>query len=150
MIARPISRQWESYFPAGDPGRLFSIVADVERYPEFVPGCVGTRIVERQEKRLTVDNHFGFGPARTRFRTVAELDPPRALNISSFDWPWREFRVHWRFLPEGEGCRLSCDALLDFRSPMLATMAALAAREIERGIASAFEARIRSRMQKGS
>jgi coenzyme Q-binding protein COQ10 len=143
VIARPISRRWERYFPAGDPGRVFSIVADVESYPEFVPGCAGARIVERQGKRLIVDNHFRFGPARTHFRTVAELDPPSALTISSFDSPWRQFRMHWRFLPEGGGCRLSCHALLDFRSPMLATMAAVAAREIERQIAAAFDARIR-------
>ncbi len=144
MPLQPITRQWERYFPGSDPVTVFSIVADVESYPQFVPGCVTARILERGTKQWTVDNLFGFGPARTRFRSIAELDPPAALTISSRDGPWREFRVQWRFHPENEGCRLSCYAVLDFRSPLMAVMAGVAAGEIERWIVAAFDTRIRN------
>ncbi|MGO8952867.1 MAG: type II toxin-antitoxin system RatA family toxin [Rhodomicrobium sp.] len=143
MLARPVTRRWERYFPDNDPGGVFSIVADVERYPEFVPGCMAARIVERGAKQWTVENVFGFGPARTRFCSIAELAPPSALTISSFDGPWREFRVHWRFQPEGSGCRLACHAHLDFKSALIASMAAMTAGEIERWVVDAFDTRIR-------
>ncbi|MGO9545614.1 MAG: SRPBCC family protein [Rhodomicrobium sp.] len=146
MPPRPISRSWERYFPGRDAESVFSIVADVERYPEFVPGCVSARIVERNANQWTVDNLFGFGPARTRFSSVAELDPPAGLTIFSRDGPWREFRVQWRFRPETAGCRLSCHVLLDFRSAPVATMAAVAAAGVERWIVAAFDTRIRSGM----
>ncbi len=146
MPAPPISRSWERHFPDRDPGSVFSIVADIERYPEFVPGCLAARIVQRGTAQWTVDNLFGFGPARTRFSSIARLDPPAVLTISSRDGPWRDFRVNWRFRAENGGCLLSCHAHLDFRSTLIATMASVAAGEIERRIAAAFDTRIRNRV----
>jgi coenzyme Q-binding protein COQ10 len=120
---------------------LFDIVADVERYPEFVPGCLSARILERQPDRWLVDNVFGFGPMRSRFHSTAEPDSPSALTIRSRDGPWREFLIRWRFHAESGGCLLSCEATLDFRSPLLAGVASLVAAEVERRVIAAFQSR---------
>ncbi len=127
---------------------LFAIVADVERYPEFVPGSLSARILERRPGRWVVDNVFGFGPLRSQFRSIAEPDWPNALTIHSHDGPWREFLIRWRFHAEGGGCLLSCEATLDFRSPLLASLASLAAAEVERRVIAAFQTRA-LRMAKG-
>lgn len=141
MNVAPLYRQWNRLFAGCDAEMLFAIVADVERYPEFVPGCLSAQILERQPSRWVVDNVFGFGPLRNRFLSLAEFDPPNTLTISSRDGPWHEFLIQWRFLPQSGGCSLSCEATLDFRSPLLAALANLAAAEVERRVIAAFQSR---------
>jgi coenzyme Q-binding protein COQ10 len=136
-----LRRRWSRRIVGCATQTLFAIVADVERYCEFVPGCVSARIVERQADRWIVDNVFGFGPLRSHFRSLAKLEPPNALTISSRDGPWRDFLVQWRFRQEGETCALSCDVKLGFRSPLLAALARVAAGEVERRLIAAFESR---------
>ena len=141
MSRAPLCRRWSRLVVACDVETLFAIVADVERYPEFVPGCLSARILERQPGRWIVDNIFGFGPLRSQFRSTAEPDSPHSLTIHSHDGPWREFLIRWRFRAESDGCLLSCEATLDFRSPLLAGVASLVAAEVERRVIAAFQSR---------
>ena len=73
MNGAPLCRQWNRLFAGCDVETLFTIVADVERYPEFVPGCLSAQILERQPDRWIVDNIFGFGPFRNQFLSLAEV-----------------------------------------------------------------------------
>ena len=148
MNAAPLHRRWSRLIADCDAKTLYAMVADVESYPEFVPGCVSARILERQPDQWTVDNVFGFGPLHNQFLSFAEPDPPNALTIHSSDGPWRAFLIQWRFRPQGGGCLLSCEATLDFRSPLLAAVASLAAAGIERRVIAAFQSRA-LRMAKG-
>ena len=132
---------WRRTFPRLTAAQLFALVSDIESYPEFVPGCLQARIVERGETVWKVENVFGFGPVRSRFMSRAELDPPHRLDITSREEPWRDFRMNWRFEDSTAGCRLSCALALVFRSPLLARLARMASGEMERGVVSAFERR---------
>jgi len=127
-----------------DADRLFSIIADVERYPEFVPGCISMRIMQRRERSWVVDNVFGIGPFRCQFRSAANLDPPLALTINSRDGPWRFFSIEWRLRPEDTACSLSFAVVLEFKSPLLGALTNFAATEFEQRVIAAFEARVRS------
>jgi len=143
VIGAPIRRRVERSLKGCDAATLFAVAADIERYPEFVPGCLAARVVERRPDLWIVDNSFSFGPARSDFRSRAAFDPPHGLTISSEDGPWREFRLAWGFGDERGGCRLTCAMTLDFRSPMLAALATLAAPGLERDVVAAFETRAR-------
>jgi coenzyme Q-binding protein COQ10 len=138
------TRTWERKFPRFKPEQLFALVSDIESYPIFVPGCLNARIVERSERVWRVENVFGFGPVRSRFTSIAELDPPRRLDISSGDGPWRDFRMSWQFRPSGTGCRVSCTSTLEFRSPLFAVLAKFLRSEMEARIIAAFEARAKA------
>ena len=60
------------------PEQLFALVADIERYPEFLPWCVGARIKERRPDLIVADLIIGFRMFRERFTSRVSLDPPRA------------------------------------------------------------------------
>jgi coenzyme Q-binding protein COQ10 len=135
------TRHWEREFPRFKPEQLFALVSDIESYPLFLPGCLNAHILGRGEKVWRVENVFGFGPVQSRFVTVAELDPPRRIDISSHDGPWRDFRMFWQFQPSGTGCRVSCTSSVEFRSPLLAALAKLSESGMEERIIAAFEAR---------
>jgi coenzyme Q-binding protein COQ10 len=137
-----LRRHWRMRFPVYSAEQLFALVADIESYPQFVPGCVATRILERRnDGTWLVDNVFGFGPLRSRFHTTAHFDAPRRLEIVSQDGPWRRFAMLWRFTPEDEGCRADVDVEVAFRSALLATLARTGLPSTEPRIIRAFEER---------
>jgi coenzyme Q-binding protein COQ10 len=140
-----LTRAFSRVYPRYSAEQMFSLAADIEAYPSFVPGCQRAQIVSRAgdgtRERLLVENEFGFGPARRFFHTRAEFDPPRGLSIVSRDGPWRLFSMAWRFAPEGAGCRLACEVKLDFQSRVLNLLAPVAAAEVEGQVLAAFERR---------
>ncbi len=61
------------------PEQLFDLVADVERYPEFLPWCLGARIRERKGNEIVADLLIGFKMVRERFTSRVVLDRPDAI-----------------------------------------------------------------------
>src|ERR1043166_7802164 len=62
------------------PEQLFALVADIERYPEFLPWYVGARIRERQPNLIIADLIIGFRMFRERFTSRVALTPPRRID----------------------------------------------------------------------
>src|SRR5688572_15646543 len=56
------------------PEQLFDVVADVRRYPEFLPWCVAARVVSHTETELVADLTIGFKLFRETFRSQVTLD----------------------------------------------------------------------------
>ena len=56
--------------------QLFDMVADVARYPEFLPWCVGARVLSRDEQVLVADLTIGFRMFRETFRSRVGLNKP--------------------------------------------------------------------------
>ena len=133
---------WEREIPNRSPEHLFEIASDIEAYPGFIPGCVATRILKTgRDSVWLVDNIFGFGPIRTRFRTKALLDRPNQLKIISNDGPWEDFSLIWKFAQGNNGTTVTCQFSISFRSALLNQMAYVCVPEIERQVISAFEKR---------
>lgn len=87
-------------FPAGP---VFDLVADVERYPRFLPGWREARIVERGDNSLTVEQTLGGWGFRWRFRSRAALDRPRQICIQTTEYPFEHLLEIWRFRPMDHG-----------------------------------------------
>ncbi|HUO54309.1 MAG TPA: SRPBCC family protein [Rhodoblastus sp.] len=134
-------RRFEVTFPHYRAEDLFAVVDDVESYPVFLPFCRRARILERVGALRRVENVFALGPWRAAFVSEAHADPPRELVIVSRDGPLRNLRLHWRFTPWGDGCRLACDLNVEFASKLLNAAAPLAAGEFEARVTSAFRRR---------
>ena len=132
---------WKRSFPMFSPAQLFALVSDIESYPQFVPGCVKTRILAKGDNHWRVDNVFRFGPIRSRFITLADFHPPGRVEIASSDGPWTSFLLVWGFEPAGAGCLVSCRYAVNFRSRLLATLASFGLAKAERQVAAAFEKR---------
>ena len=144
MKGGPVHRRWTLRVSGGRAEDVFATIADVESYPQFLSGVVSARVVRREPGRWMVENAFGLGPWRSRFRSHAEVDPPSALTIRSSDGPWRRLEIAWRVRQEGRSCLVSCAATLDFRSPVLAALARFSAADMERRVIAAFAARMKA------
>lgn len=99
------------------PEALFDIAADVEAYPDYLPGWRAATIRLRDGNVLTTDQTIGFGPVTQRFTTLAILERPHELAVTAVDGPFEAFRMVWRFrqLPDN-WCRVALDARIELRT----------------------------------
>lgn len=81
------------------PSQVYGLVADVERYPEFLPWCTSARILADAGDEVTVRLGLSSGLARTSFTTRNRLEPDRALTMSLVDGPFDHLEGRWDFTP---------------------------------------------------
>jgi coenzyme Q-binding protein COQ10 len=92
--------------------QIYAVVADIERYPEFVPGWSSARIIRREDQVCHVEQEIGLGLVQLSFASRAELRPPERIAISTTERPFRRLEIDWVFVQDpGPGCgvRLSVD-----------------------------------------
>ena len=124
--------------------QLFDLVADVERYPEFLPWCVGARIRERSATLIVADLLIGFRMFRERFTSRVTLDRPRRIDVAYSEGPFRYLANHWIFEPVEGGCRIDFFVDFEFRSAILQKLIGVLFNEAVRRMVVAFEGRARA------
>lgn len=100
--------------------QLFDLVADIERYPEFMPWVIELRARERKDHTILVDMTVGTGPLRKQFSTSAVLHRPHRIDITSRDPMFDRFEQRWTFEPAPDGCtNVEYHVAFRFRSRVL-------------------------------
>lgn len=94
---------------------VYSLIADVQSYPEFLPGCTGSSIVSRDEGVVIASLSLLQGPLRATFTTRNEMQPPQSVRMRLVEGPFRELEGEWRLQPLGEqGCRIELRMRFEF------------------------------------
>ena len=125
---------------------MFALVADVERYPDFIPWCVALRVVERSEGGLLADMVVAYRVFRERFRSRVTLDRAAGRICATYvDGPFRTLRNEWTFVDRAEGGS-TINFLIDFefRSLLLQATAQTVFDKAFAKMADAFVARATS------
>jgi coenzyme Q-binding protein COQ10 len=129
-------------------GEMFDLVADVERYPEFVPLCEQLRVKRRAEggegtQILVADMTVAYGPVRQSFTSQVTLERARlAILVEYLDGPFRQLENRWRFRPAGEkSSEVDFFISYEFRSKTLGLLMGAAFDKAFRRFAEAFEQR---------
>ncbi len=94
--------------------QLFDLVADVERYPQFLPWMLGARITRRHERTVWVEMTMGTRLLRRTFSSTGKLDRPHRIDITSHDPMFERFQQAWTFEPAGGG-GTNVEYRVDFR-----------------------------------
>ncbi|HTS94639.1 MAG TPA: type II toxin-antitoxin system RatA family toxin [Stellaceae bacterium] len=124
--------------------QLFDLVADIERYPEFLPWCVGARIRERKDDTIIADLLIGFRMIRERFTSKVVLDRPRRIDVAYSEGPFKYLQNRWIFEPQEDGgCIIDFHVDFEFRSRVLQKIIEVLFNEAIRRMVSAFEGRAR-------
>jgi coenzyme Q-binding protein COQ10 len=99
---------------------MFDLVADVERYPQFLPWCVATRIKERQGDTFTADLIAAFGAFREQFTSRVILNrEAREITVEYLDGPFEHLTNRWLFEPVDGGCVVHFEIDFAFKSKAL-------------------------------
>lgn len=124
------------------PEQMFDLVADVERYPEFLPWCQGARVYRRQPGQMMADMVIGFRMVRERFTSRVTLDRPGRIDVAYTKGPLRHLNNHWVFRPVGDGhCEIDFFVDFEFRSGVLQKIIGVLFGEAVRRMVGAFEVR---------
>jgi len=121
---------------------MYSIVADVEQYPKFLPWVVALRVLSRRENGLTAEMAVGYGGLRERYTSDVKLDPAaRTVDVVEIKGPFKCLENHWRFTPTDGGCEVDFSILFEFKSRLLHGVAGHAFEKVMLKMTDAFEAR---------
>ncbi len=126
--------------------QMFDVVADVERYPQFLPlcECLVVRARERQgaESVLVATMTVGYGAIRESFTSRVTLRPEqREIRVAYLDGPFSHLDNRWRFRDADGGSRVDFFIDYAFSSRMLALLMGAVFDKAVRKYTSAFEAR---------
>jgi len=129
------------------PEQMFDLVADVEKYPEFLPLCEALRVRQRstdEEGRqvLVADMECGYKAIRERFTSRVTLNAEqRHILVEYIDGPFRRLENNWRFVESQQGCEVRFQIAYEFKSRMLQMLVGGLFDKAFRKFAEAFEQR---------
>ena len=89
---------------------MFDLVTDIERYPEYMDGCVGAEVLSRAPSEVVARLDLKKAGIRQSFVTRNRQHYPESIELSLEEGPFKEFSGVWRFLPLGDlGSKVSLE-----------------------------------------
>ena len=85
------------------PEQMFDLVADVARYPEFLPWVSAIRVRSDSETAMVADMIVGFKGLRETFTSQVEKQRPEHLRVDYLDGPLKHLNNDWKFRNDGQG-----------------------------------------------
>jgi coenzyme Q-binding protein COQ10 len=129
--------------------QLFNLAADVELYPEYLPWWMAARIRRREANSYYTEQVLGLGPIRVSFGSRTVLQPPTRIDVTSEDFPFRQFKLSWDFVSvSGTGCRVILIAEFELRALPLQLIVNRALPGATAEVIAAFEARAHGLFQR--
>ncbi|KQZ01037.1 cyclase [Pseudolabrys sp. Root1462] len=127
---------------------MFDLVADVEKYPQFVPLCDGLRVKSRTEKGegvivLVAAMTVAYKMIRQTFLSRVTLDKPNLkIVVEYLDGPFSRLQNRWSFVPTGDNsCEVEFYIDYEFRSRTFGMLMGAVFDTVFRKMAAAFEER---------
>ena len=127
---------------------MFDLVADVERYPEFVPLCRGLKVLRRTTTAegvevVVADMTVAYKLVRESFASRVTLDRPNLqILVEYLEGPFSQLENRWTFHPTGERtCEVEFFISYEFRSRTLGLLMGAMFDAAFRRFAAAFERR---------
>ena len=124
------------------PEQMFDLVADIARYPEFLPWVQAMRMRTSAADLLVADMVVGFKMVRERFTSRVTLARPERIHVDYVEGPLKYLRNDWVFrAAAGGGCEIDFSVEFEFRNKVFQRLAGLFFSEALRRMIGAFESR---------
>lgn len=124
--------------------QMFTLVADVGRYAEFLPWVVATRVRSDSETEMVADMMIGFKALREKFTSKVHKQRPAWILVEYVDGPLDHLENSWHFEPLGNHrCRIDFSVDFTFRNAVFEALAGKYMDRAFRKMVGAFEVRAR-------
>lgn len=128
---------------------MFSLVDDVERYPEFLPWCGGAEILSRDEHTVHAALLISYKGIKQKFSTLNRLDAPHLIEIALVEGPFRHLDGRWKFTRLGpQACKVEFALHYEFSSRLLEKLVGPVFSYIANSFVDAFVRRAEARFGK--
>ena len=100
--------------------QMYQLVNDVTAYPDFLPGCGGSRILESTPQRMTASVDVCKAGISKTFTTCNSLDDSRNIQMRLVEGPFRRLMGDWRFTPlSEEACKVELHLEFEFTNKLV-------------------------------
>ena len=99
---------------------LYDLVNDVASYPQFLPWCSSSEILEVSETRMLASLEVAKGGIGQRFVTRNVLLPGQRIEMNLQEGPFTSLNGVWEFKALGDkACKISLDLTFDYAGPLV-------------------------------
>lgn len=100
--------------------QMFNLVNDVARYPEFLPGCSGSRVIESSEQSMVASVDVSKAGISKTFTTSNVLVTGEVIVMHLVDGPFKTLRGGWYFTSlDEQACKVELKLEFEFSSKMI-------------------------------
>lgn len=130
---------------AESPARIYALVNDIERYPEFVPWCTAARVDARKEREVVATLTLKRGPVKSEVTTRNLLEPDKRVLMQLVSGPFRVLEGLWTFTALGDlGCRVELEMRFEFANRLTNALFAPLFEDTAASLVDAFVKRARA------
>ncbi|MFC7410004.1 type II toxin-antitoxin system RatA family toxin [Hydrogenophaga atypica] len=87
---------------------MFTLVTDVDHYPQFLPWCDRASVLETTADGVVAQVGIAIGGIRQSFTTRNTHVENQRVDLTLVDGPFSQLEGHWRFIPLGDGTQRAC------------------------------------------
>jgi coenzyme Q-binding protein COQ10 len=139
-----VTRHFDQRILSYVPDKLFSLVADIERYPEFLPWRQKAVVYERKGNTLKAGLTVGAKGFQDTFTSFVTLEEASRIGVVCAGGALSRLTNEWTFASHGANeCDVSFFVDFEFRSKILSAMMTLFFNNAFRKMSAAFEGRAR-------
>ena len=122
--------------------QMFSLVNDVARYHEFLPGCSGSRVIESSDSTMVASVDVSKAGISKTFTTSNRLADGAEILMELVDGPFKKLQGGWYFTPlDEQACKVELKLEFEFSSRMIEMAFGKIFNELTSNLVSAFTQR---------
>jgi coenzyme Q-binding protein COQ10 len=104
--------------------KLIEFVLDIEKYPEFIPFCLSSKVYERKEENnqifIIADLTIGKGPFRDTYKSDVRFNKKDdTINVTNLDGPLKHLQNNWRFVENNNMTEVYFDVDFEIKNKFL-------------------------------
>jgi len=96
------------------PAQLYDLVADIEKYPAFLPGCSKARILSQSDTEVIAALTVQYGPFQETYTSRVHLTPKSRIDVEYVDGPFQHLKNDWTF-SAAENNMTTVEFFIDFK-----------------------------------
>lgn len=100
--------------------QMYSLVNDVDAYPKFLPGCTGSRVLDKTDNTMTAAVDVAKAGISKTFTTKNTLTSNQSIDMQLVDGPFRKLLGGWNFTPlSPEACKVELNLDFEFTNKLI-------------------------------
>ena len=104
--------------------QLIEFVLDIEKYPEFIPFCLGSRIYDRKEENnkilIIADLTIGKGPFSDTYKSDVRFNKDDdTINVTNLEGPLKHLQNNWKFVENDNMTEVYFDVDFEIKNKFL-------------------------------
>ena len=124
--------------------QMFALVNDIKSYPDFLPWCTGTHVLEDKGDTLTASVSISIGKIKQTFITANTMELDTSISMKLVKGPFKKLNGYWEFHDDAKGgCLVSLNMQFEFKNKLVKHTLGAAFKKITNSLVDAFTERAR-------